>query len=520
MKPVPFRRIKCPLSSAVFVPLALVALILAVPARAQERELFKITPTAFADMPPQQQGVLTKLREAKGLEVLKVVQIDGALLGGENVTLDLAPGLKLKSTKGKVERTDATNFIWSTGLTGKESHALFVVHGKNVTATISTEKGVYQVRPLGDGMHAIVKIDYAKMPDEHPPSFKEIEKKTPPPPAPRDVLSDTGAKADAVATFRVLVAYTPAVNAAVADIQGLIDIAIQETNQGFANSLVNAKAVLAHTHQVNYVESGSFDTDLANFRNNGDGSMDEIHDLRKKYCADVLVLLINDTAYCGLASAIMADAGTAFVVVYHNCATGYYSFAHEIGHLAGCRHNPQADPTTTPFSYGHGYQHGPEFRTIMAYADGCTPPCPRINYWSNPSVSYNGIPTGTAVTNDNHRVWNTTASTVAGFVSDIACLRIDWGKFKYLVALCKYVGCGILLHGEQYINPAPEFLKAVEKGGPTAKKLQGAKEKAIGLVLQAERATPATEKSIESQARTLDKEVRTLVGTTKAPAPM
>jgi hypothetical protein len=54
----------------------------------------------------------------------------------------------------------------------------------------------------------------------------------------------------------------------------------------------------------------------------------------------------------------------------------------------------------------------------MAYA--CDPPkvCnPRIQYWSSPNVTYAGIPTGTAATNDNVRVLNGTAATVAAFRS-------------------------------------------------------------------------------------------------------
>ena len=57
----------------------------------------------------------------------------------------------------------------------------------------------------------------------------------------------------------------------------------------------------------------------------------------------------------------------AYAVVGQNCATGYYSFGHEIGHLQGARHNPEADGLTLPFAYGHGFQNNvaPRWRTIM-----------------------------------------------------------------------------------------------------------------------------------------------------------
>jgi hypothetical protein len=81
--------------------------------------------------------------------------------------------------------------------------------------------------------------------------------------------------------------------------------------------------------------------------------------------------------------------------------------------LQGARHNPENDGTTTPFAYGHGYRSGSSWRTIMAY--DCSPTCPRLQYWSNPNVKYGGVPMGTAVTHDNARVLNETASTVGAF---------------------------------------------------------------------------------------------------------
>ena len=137
---------------------------------------------------------------------------------------------------------------------------------------------------------------------------------------------------------------------------------------------------LANYRTVNYNDVGH-STDLARFRSTSDGYFDDIHTTRDQNAADVNVLIINDGGYCGLASGIGSSASTAFATVYWDCATGYYSFGHEIGHLQSARHDPANDPSTTPYAYGHGYQYpSGGWRTIMAYA--CSTSCTRLNYWS------------------------------------------------------------------------------------------------------------------------------------------
>jgi hypothetical protein len=212
----------------------------------------------------------------------------------------------------------------------------------------------------------------------------------------------------------VLVAYTPSAETADGNIAATIQLAIDETNRSYENSGINIRLHLAHTHKVNYRETGSsFDLILTQFATPGDGPMDEIHKLRSTYTADVAVLLINQSAFCGLARTIKAEAVSGFAIVHYDCATGYYSFGHEIGHLQGARHNPEVDSTNTPFAYGHGFQNGSNWRTIMAY--DCSPSCPRLQYWSNPDVKYNKVATGTTSTHNNARVLNATASPLGKF---------------------------------------------------------------------------------------------------------
>ena len=61
----------------------------------------------------------------------------------------------------------------------------------------------------------------------------------------------------------------------------------------------------------------------------------EVQNRRDTSGADVSVLIIDkDPNFCGLGY-LGPNASTAFAVVSYNCATGIYSFAHELGHLLG-----------------------------------------------------------------------------------------------------------------------------------------------------------------------------------------
>jgi hypothetical protein len=104
----------------------------------------------------------------------------------------------------------------------------------------------------------------------------------------------------------------------------------------------------------------------------------------------------------------------AFSVVSRNCATGYYSFAHELGHNLGCQHDhANAGNGAYSFSYGHR-SSGNQWRTIMSYAPGT-----RIQHFSSPDVVYAGEPTGVPEGNanaaDNAETIRTLAAAMSAF---------------------------------------------------------------------------------------------------------
>merc|ERR1712112_555471 len=109
------------------------------------------------------------------------------------------------------------------------------------------------------------------------------------------------------------------------------------------------------------------------------------------------VLLTNDLSSCGRGYLHTYASGLTVSVTKKSCATGYYSFGHEIGHNFGSNHNPEQYSSTSGDGYGHlikptGETEFSGFRTILAYfAAGHAN---RVNHYSNPNVLYNGNPTG------------------------------------------------------------------------------------------------------------------------------
>ncbi|MCW9015660.1 MAG: M12 family metallo-peptidase, partial [Kangiellaceae bacterium] len=297
-----------------------------------------------------------------------------------------------------------------------KNDAVLVKTALGITGSVRVNGKLFRIRPASNGIHQIIQVDESKMPQDHPPGEMQILEQTADLNAAINNLNFDNIAPQASANapdIKILVAYTAAAKAQVSDIQGLIELAVAETNTGYSNSGVDATMTLVHTYQVSYNES-NFSTDLSYFRNNNDGVMDEVHGKRDQYGADVAMIMTNVTDYCGLASDIGSTSATAFAAVYHGCATGYYSFGHEVGHLQSARHNPEADPTNSPYAFGHGYQYGAGgWRTVMAY--NCSPSCTRINWWSNPNKTRNGAAMGTSSRHDNARVLNLTAATIAGF---------------------------------------------------------------------------------------------------------
>mmetsp|Transcript_22843 Transcript_22843/g.27953 ORF Transcript_22843/g.27953 Transcript_22843/m.27953 type:complete len:613 (+) Transcript_22843:218-2056(+) len=197
-------------------------------------------------------------------------------------------------------------------------------------------------------------------------------------------------------------------------LEEVIELAETETNIAYENSGISTRIKIVKMFEDNtgYSEAAGFSAALNAIRETNDGKLDYVHAMRDSCGADLVALIIEHSQYCG-----MAYLGPAihlgFSVTSRNCATGYYSFGHEIGHNLGCYHDRNS---ASAQPYAHGFQDPQRrFRSTLAY--NCpNGGCPRVIYYSNPNFTYQGNTIGNAIT-DNARKIDESGPIVAAWKS-------------------------------------------------------------------------------------------------------
>ena len=336
---------------------------------------------------------------------------------GHRLVLNLFDDVVVRARLARTERQGRA-LVWAGKIDGQPvgDVVLAVVDGV-LSGSAVWPGGAYRIR--FDGTSQIVEeLDHDRFNEDG--CFREV------PGGVADVAAapaaSPAASPDDGSLIDVLVVYTPAARAAAGGTSAMlsqVNLAVAETNTGYANSSVVQRLRLAAAVEVSYAESGDIGEDLDRVTGPGDGYIDGVHALRNTYYADV-VSLITETPgspYCGVAwlwpNRSSGFEPYAFSVVELACMTGYYSFGHEIGHNMGLNHARSDVTGTGAYSYSYGYKWT-GYRTVMAYAPGT-----RVLHFSNPNVTYGGNPTGVSETSGsaayNALSLNNTRVTVANW---------------------------------------------------------------------------------------------------------
>ncbi|MDQ4122643.1 MAG: LamG domain-containing protein [Acidobacteriota bacterium] len=340
------------------------------------------------------------------------------------------------SWKGKIfAKKDNEDWSGDVVLTAKDGALSGLIYAPN---------GVYEIVPQENFRHVLVQLDHSLFPEcsgsPTPPADKKpkeqvnfLEGMPGEQPATKlfefdkssnlnENLQPLSPQVDNGSQIDVMVVYSDDVRASLggtAQAQAFAQQAVALTNTAYQNSGVTPRVRLVYAREISYDESpGTLDAALNWIDSEATVAAD-----RNTYKADMVAFIVETGAAneCGLAwgmdTVSSSFAPLAFSTSTRSCAVGNLSFPHELGHNQGADHNPEdgspASSYAYPYAYGH-YVNG-SFRTVMAYANQCTSSCPRVPYFSNPSVNYNGQATGITNQRENTRVLNNTAATVANF---------------------------------------------------------------------------------------------------------
>jgi hypothetical protein len=254
----------------------------------------------------------------------------------------------------------------------------------------------YQLRYLGQGVHEVLEIDDSldePYEDAVTPPRTRLSGDTTTPESLQS-LADDGSELD------VLVVYTPAAKAAAggaAAINAIIELGISEANFALDNSAVSMRFRLVHKEEIDYQESGDTGVDLGRLRRGGN-TLDRAHVLRDSYCADVVSLIVDDspsrTYMMGRNSLPPFDfAPYAVSVIQFSSFVGGLYFAHMVGHNLGSEEDRENATDLPAFDRSYGYRIPDRWRSVMAQSAGCSS-CPRMPFFSNPDLTFEGIPTG------------------------------------------------------------------------------------------------------------------------------
>lgn len=276
-----------------------------------------------------------------------------------------------------------------------------------VSGLIYSPDGVFEIVSKGDKQF-IVELDQSLFPEcaGDTKGAAEITGST----------ENVGAASDSGDRIDVLVVYTTATKEILggdAQAQTLAQQSIDISNTGYINSKIRQRVRLIHAAEYRYTETSSASADLSALRNNAD-----IQALRNAHNADLVAMIGEIQGACGIGYLMGAVSTTSqangHTFTGRTCAVGNLSFPHELGHNMGSTHNPE-NGSSASFPYGYGHYVNGSYRTIMSYSDPCTQGCTRRPYFSNPSIYFNGQPTGIDNQRDNARSMENTSDVIANY---------------------------------------------------------------------------------------------------------
>ncbi|HBK50300.1 MAG TPA: hypothetical protein DDZ74_13560 [Pseudomonas sp.] len=380
-------------------------------------QLFTLQPTQNRQMLQKTaKGHLKTLLSDPANEEFTLVNVDASLIGGntENIAITLP--------NRKAEKFNRRNFSvladgyegwvgyqpskWKAGRSGAEAEIDFdpeyyisiIRLGNQLAGNFLVDGQRYRLVYIGSDTHVLIKVDESKLPSE---DALGVDVGFPASPA----LEESQQVSSAYSIIRLLFVSTVQSRAKNPNYRADLMLGLQDVNQIAKNSKVDITYEFAGFIDSAIDEVGK---DFGTLLNEVQYNNPAVNAKRVELRADLVSMYVANSEFCG-AGKPSSNKTQGFSAI--NCIT---SLAHEIGHNFGMTHNwdGQSD------NYIHGYRYAPDggnlrFRTQMSA--NCSPTCPRVPFYSNPRLSYQGQPLGTVAHHDVARAINERRASIESF---------------------------------------------------------------------------------------------------------
>ena len=298
------------------------------------------------------------------------------------------------------------------------SRVVMTKRGGLMTVDIWTDDREFQIVPVGDDLYLVEEVNLRAEPDcasrkKHRSSRRQKQSDG----EDDEVEEPRMRRSITPVTITVLVIYESSVvrqAGSVAAAERAIDLMVANLNAALRASLtgtgVAVEVQLLGPLQHDFPSlSSSHCTAWTQLR-----ASTLVQRWRRDMKADLVsIIRVTQARSCAAClQTVGGNASSAFSSVEFSQARARHSFAHELGHNLGCPHDiDNADciginpNRRTGIHWGYHFLVGrQEYGTLMSY------PGIRILQYSNPNVSYRGVPTGKATANNAAAIAKTAAN--------------------------------------------------------------------------------------------------------------